>query len=119
MKLQSLQSIDELIRDAIATLQETNQLENTYIFFASDNGYHQGQHRLWGGKACYFAATHYEHVVTHGVVDILFSSFFFPFVGLSLKASPYDIDIRFPLMVRVSSFSLPTFLVFSRAISTH
>jgi arylsulfatase A-like enzyme len=47
---ESLLAIDELVRDVVQTLAATGQLANTYVFFTSDNGYHQGQHRLESGK---------------------------------------------------------------------
>jgi N-acetylglucosamine-6-sulfatase len=47
---QTLLSVDEMVQNVIQTLSETGQLSNTYVFFTSDNGYHQGQHRLDSGK---------------------------------------------------------------------
>jgi N-acetylglucosamine-6-sulfatase len=49
-RLRSLQAVDEMVRDIVETLQAEGQLENTYIIFASDNGHHQGQHRMDTGK---------------------------------------------------------------------
>lgn len=49
-RLQSLQAVDDAVETIVNALKETNQLGNTYIFFASDNGYHLGQHRLPAGK---------------------------------------------------------------------
>ncbi len=49
-RIQSLQAVDKMIGDIIATLKSTGEYSNTYIFFASDNGYHMGQHRLVQGK---------------------------------------------------------------------
>jgi N-acetylglucosamine-6-sulfatase len=46
----SFKAVKDLVQDIIDTLAATNQLDNTYIFFASDNGFHQGQHRLNSGK---------------------------------------------------------------------
>ena len=43
-------AVVETVNAIIATLQKTGDLANTYIFFTSNNGYHQGQHRLPGGK---------------------------------------------------------------------
>jgi N-acetylglucosamine-6-sulfatase len=64
-RLQMLQAVDEMVETLILNLQAAGQLENTYIFFTSDNGFHLGQHRLRPGKA-----------------------------------TPYDEDIRVPLLVR-------------------
>jgi N-acetylglucosamine-6-sulfatase len=44
-RLASLQSVDGMIGALITTLRHTNQLDNTYIIFASDNGYYFGEHR--------------------------------------------------------------------------
>jgi N-acetylglucosamine-6-sulfatase len=64
-RLQSLIAIDEMVQSLVDTLKEVGQLENTYIVFTSDNGFHLGQHRLFSGKQ-----------------------------------SPYEEDIRVPLVVR-------------------
>ena len=49
-RLQTLLAVGDLVSDIIDTLTATGQLDNTYIFFSSDNGFHQGQHRLNSGK---------------------------------------------------------------------
>ncbi len=49
-RVRSMQAVDEMITRLINTLQQTGQLDNTYIIFTSDNGYHLGQHRLYSGK---------------------------------------------------------------------
>src|SRR5262249_23951098 len=49
-RLQTMLAVEDLVRDVIDTLAARGQLDNTYIFFASDNGFHQGQHRLTSGK---------------------------------------------------------------------
>ena len=48
--LQSMQAVDEFIASLVQTLDDVGQLDNTYIIFSSDNGYHMGQHRLLPGK---------------------------------------------------------------------
>jgi arylsulfatase A-like enzyme len=50
-RLRTLAAVDEGVRDVVNALQETGQLENTYIFFTSDNGYMMGEHRLSKTKA--------------------------------------------------------------------
>ena len=49
-RLQSLQAVDEAIAKIVDTLKSTGQLDNTYLFFASDNGFHLGNHRMTQGK---------------------------------------------------------------------
>jgi len=58
-RILSLQAVDEMLAELIKTLEQTGQLENTYIVFTSDNGYHFGQHRLFEGKG-----TLYEEDIT-------------------------------------------------------
>ena len=45
-RLRSMLSVEDLLEQTIATLQETGELDNTYIFLTSDNGFHLGNHRL-------------------------------------------------------------------------
>jgi N-acetylglucosamine-6-sulfatase len=49
-RVRSLQAVDEAIAGLVSALSSTGRLANTYIFFASDNGYHMGEHRLLPGK---------------------------------------------------------------------
>lgn len=49
-RVRSMQAVDEMISQLVTVLGETGQLENTYIIFTSDNGFHMGQHRLLSGK---------------------------------------------------------------------
>lgn len=50
-RLRSMQSVDEMIASMFSVLEDTGQLDNTYVIFTSDNGYHLGQHRLFAGKS--------------------------------------------------------------------
>jgi N-acetylglucosamine-6-sulfatase len=49
-RLQSMLAVDETIGRLVDALEESGELENTYIFFTSDNGWHAGEHRLTTGK---------------------------------------------------------------------
>lgn len=51
-RLQSLQAVDEIVDELVRKLEEAGVLDETYIFFSTDNGYHIGQHRLQPGKQC-------------------------------------------------------------------
>jgi N-acetylglucosamine-6-sulfatase len=64
-RLQSMLAVDDMIGELIKALDQSGELDNTYIFFTSDNGFHLGEHRLGAGKW-----------------------------------TPYEEDIRIPLVVR-------------------
>ena len=52
-RIQSLQSVDEMVEATVRTLRRTGELANTVIIFASDNGFLLGEHRLVGKNAFY------------------------------------------------------------------
>src|SRR5919107_1792606 len=45
-RVESLQSVDELVEAVVNKLQNVGALDNTYVVFTSDNGYHHGEHRI-------------------------------------------------------------------------
>ncbi|HEY9548262.1 MAG TPA: sulfatase [Kiloniellaceae bacterium] len=49
-RLRTLQSVDDLVERVFAVLRETGELENTYVIYSSDNGWHMGEHRQFVGK---------------------------------------------------------------------
>ncbi|MEP6984975.1 MAG: sulfatase [Chloroflexota bacterium] len=49
-RIQSLQAVDDAIDSIYNTLKANGQLDNTYIIFTSDNGFHLGNHRMPAGK---------------------------------------------------------------------
>jgi arylsulfatase A-like enzyme len=49
-RLQSMLGVEDLLTGIVRELRRTHQLDNTYIVFTSDNGFHLGQHRLPFGK---------------------------------------------------------------------
>jgi N-acetylglucosamine-6-sulfatase len=63
--LRSLVDVDKFVGDAVAKLEAAGELDDTYIFFFTDNGSHDGYHRMGYGKR-----------------------------------TPYEEDIRFPLVIR-------------------
>jgi len=50
-RLESMLAVDEMVGSLIQELEAAGKLDNTYIFFTSDNGWEQGEHRLQKGKA--------------------------------------------------------------------
>lgn len=53
-RLQALQAVDDMVGDVVDRLDKAGALDNTYIFYTSDNGYHISQHRMKPGKMCGF-----------------------------------------------------------------
>jgi len=53
-RLRALQSVDELVDGLFERLEDLGLLDNTFVFYTTDNGYHIGQHRLQPGKECGF-----------------------------------------------------------------
>ena len=49
-RLESLLAVDEAIRDIVAALQASGELNRTLILFTSDNGFFHGEHRVPAGK---------------------------------------------------------------------
>jgi N-acetylglucosamine-6-sulfatase len=53
-RLRSMLSVEDMLKQIVATLERTGELGNTYIFFTSDNGYHFGNHRFGANKKTYY-----------------------------------------------------------------
>lgn len=53
-RLQALAGIDEMVEDVVGHLEAKGVLDNTYVVYTSDNGYHLGQHRVPGGKSLFY-----------------------------------------------------------------
>lgn len=49
-RLRSLQGVDELVEKIVNILADAGELDNTFIFYTTDNGYHLGAHRIGMGK---------------------------------------------------------------------
>lgn len=53
-RAQAVQAVDKMIGDLRQELAAKHLDKNTYLVFASDNGYHMGEHRLRAGKQTAF-----------------------------------------------------------------
>jgi N-acetylglucosamine-6-sulfatase len=99
-RVASLQAVDEGIERIIETLSARGELENTYIFFTSDNGYHMGQHRIPRGKNTLFE----EAIRVPGIVRG-------PGVPAGLTRNQLVLNIDFaPTFAELAGASIPDFV---------
>ena len=49
-RLESMLAVDEMVGSLVEELEAAGELDNTYIFFTSDNGWFQGEHRIHSTK---------------------------------------------------------------------
>jgi N-acetylglucosamine-6-sulfatase len=49
-RLRSLQAVDDLVASIVKALDDAGELDNTYVVYTSDNGWHMGEHRQFVGK---------------------------------------------------------------------
>ncbi|KAH6989075.1 arylsulfatase [Ilyonectria sp. MPI-CAGE-AT-0026] len=102
-RIQALMGVDEIVHDVVEFLETKGVLDNTYIIFSSDNGYHLGQHRVGAGKTLpYLADTNVPFIVRgpnvpHGETSRL--------PGTHLDLAPTFLDIAC-----VDQTDLPVFL---------
>jgi arylsulfatase A-like enzyme len=49
-RMESMLAVDDMVASLIQELEVSGKLDNTFIFFTSDNGFEQGEHRIPKGK---------------------------------------------------------------------
>ena len=100
LRIKSLQAVDEMVGKIVNTLTTAGKLNDTYIIFTSDNGYHLGQHRLPAGKN-----TPYKEDI---LVPFLVSG---PAIqpGSHVKQLTGNIDIA-PTIAGLAGASVPSFV---------
>src|SRR5215204_3084047 len=49
-RVETLQGVDDLVEGVVNSLNNAGVMNNTYVFFTSDNGWHHGEHRIPNGK---------------------------------------------------------------------
>lgn len=65
-RLRSLRMVDDLVGDVVEAVRAKGELENTYFFFISDNGWHYGEHRIVAGKWTPYEESHRVPFVVRG-----------------------------------------------------
>ena len=98
-RLAAMQSVDDMIEILVRALQDTGQLDSTYIMFTSDNGFLLGEHRLTKKSVPYEESIRVPFVVrgpdvpTQKVDHLLINNDFAPTVAeLAGVAPPNFVD---------------------------
>jgi N-acetylglucosamine-6-sulfatase len=99
-RLQSMLAVDDLVEHVVDTLQKTGKLDNTYIVFTSDNGFHLGQHRLPPGKQTAFEEDIHVPLVVRG-----------PGVPAGKTVDDFTMNIDFaPTFAELGGAKIPSFV---------
>src|SRR5215212_1296764 len=98
-RLRMLQAVDDMVEGVLNALAETGRLENTYIFFTSDNGFLLGEHRLLGKGAPYEEAIRVPLAVRGPSIS----------AGSTTDEIALNIDLA-PTFADLAGASLPTFI---------
>jgi N-acetylglucosamine-6-sulfatase len=99
-RLRTLLAVDEMVATLVETLEATGELENTYLFFTSDNGFHLGEHRLPIGKE-----TPYEAAVR---VPLLVRGPGVP-AGIAVDSLALNVDLA-PTLAELAGVPVPPFV---------
>ena len=94
-----LQAVDDMVEGVVNALAETGRLENTYIFFTSDNGFLLGEHGLVGKGAPYEEAIRVPLAVRGPSIR----------AGSTTDRITLNIDLA-PTFADLAGASLPTFI---------
>ncbi len=65
-RMRSALTLEDLSRGVVSALSRTDQLDDTYVIFTSDNGYHMGLHRIRGAKWTPYMEAHEVPLVVRG-----------------------------------------------------
>ncbi|HEY3302010.1 MAG TPA: sulfatase [Candidatus Binatia bacterium] len=100
MRLQSLLAVDDMVEKIVIALQDQGLLDQTYIFFTSDNGFHLGEHRLKAGKGTAYEEDIHVPLIVRG-----------PGVppGKTLKQQVLNIDLG-PTLAELAGVHPPDFV---------
>jgi arylsulfatase A-like enzyme len=99
-RLESMLAVDDMIETLLQTLASTGELNNTYVLFTSDNGFHLGQHRLiWGKMKPYEEDIHVPLVIRGPGVP----------AGQTREHLALNIDLA-PTLAQLAGVSTPKFV---------
>jgi N-acetylglucosamine-6-sulfatase len=129
-RLRSLQAIDDMVESVVRTLEQTGQLQNTYIIYTSDNGFHMGEHRMIAGKTTAYEEDIRVPAIVCGpgvpagqrIHALVLNNDFAPtFAAIAGVAPPSFVDGRsfLPLFAKPDRPWRHSFLIQRRELETH
>jgi N-acetylglucosamine-6-sulfatase len=99
-RLASLQAIDDMVESVVDTLRSVQLLDETYVIYTSDHGFHLGEHRLPSGKD-----TPYEEDIR---VPLVMRGPGVP-VGGRIDAMVVNVDLA-PTIAEIAAATIPDFV---------
>lgn len=129
-RLRALRAVDDLVGTVMAALAETGRLDNTYVVYTSDNGFHMGQHRLFVGKTTAYEEDIHVPLVMRGpgvpagqtIQAMVLNNDLAPtFAAIAGIQPPTFVDGRsfLPLLAKPQMAWRRSFLVERRQMETH
>jgi N-acetylglucosamine-6-sulfatase len=129
-RLRSLQAIDDMVETMVRTLEQTGQLQSTYIIYTSDNGFHMGEHRMIAGKTTAYEEDIRVPAIVRGPgvpagqridATVLNNDFAPTFAAIAGIAAPSFVDGRsfLPLFENPDRPWRQSFLIQRRELETH
>ena len=129
-RLRALRAVDDMVATVVAALEETGRLDNTYVVYTSDNGFHMGQHRLFVGKTTAYEEDIRVPLVVRGpgilagqrLEQLVLNNDLAPtFAAIAGVAPPSFVDGRslLPLFAKPGTPWRRSFLLERREMETH
>jgi arylsulfatase A-like enzyme len=99
-RLRALRAVDDMVATVVEALRDTGRLDDTYVVYSSDNGFHMGQHRLFIGKTTAYEEDIHVPLVVRG-----------PGVpkGTRIEQMVLNNDLA-PTMAEIGGVQAPTFV---------
>lgn len=98
--LETLRAVDDSVGDLYRVLEQTGELDNTIILFASDNGYFMGEHGYWDKRIAYEESMHIPMIVRypHAIA-----------AGSRIDAMCLNVDIA-PTLLEMAGARIPAYM---------
>lgn len=90
-EIRALLAVDDLVEDVMTALRDERLLDNTIVFFTSDNGYLHGEHRLFLGKNSIYEEATWVPLLARGGCFAAGKKWSFPTVNPDITRTIVDL----------------------------